>query len=154
GAAHVHGRSAMTAHGSGWPFQENEIRTVDAQISYVTRDCPINRRFVCAGDERNTGRYEAHTVKVRDARPYAGQFALDTHGFVLANHKSAVKDFFDNDEVGRVYPDELIALIKQLTGATRVSPQGWMARTSGDLSKHAHKSVGYSHSAGVQPPAG
>ncbi|HXS28240.1 MAG TPA: CmcJ/NvfI family oxidoreductase [Steroidobacteraceae bacterium] len=133
---------------------EDNARSVEAQIVYVAHGSFINRRFVAPGVEHNTGQYEAHTVKVRDARPIAGHFKLDTHGFELVRHVSAVRDFFDRAEVDAIYPGEVAAAVKAVTGATRVATLGWMARTSGDLTRFKHRTVGYTHSGGVQPPAG
>ena len=134
---------------------EAEVRYVEAAISYVAPGSFINRRFVAPGVERNTGRYETHRVQIRDGRAIKDHFSLRVHGFVLAPHRSRVQDFFDKEEVDRVYPAEVVDIVKSLTGATRVATQGWMVRTSGDLSKHLpQKTVGYTHKGGVQPPAG
>jgi enoyl-CoA hydratase/carnithine racemase len=49
---------------------------------------------------------------------------------------------------------EVEALVARLTGAKRVSTQGWMIRTSGDISARVQEKVeGYVHSGGIQPPA-
>jgi hypothetical protein len=130
------------------------VRTVSTTITYVAPGSFINRRFVAPGVEHNTGRYEAHNVTVRDGRSIREQFNLDVHGFVLAERPTVVRDFFDKDEVDRTYPDEVVAAVKALTGATRVAPMGWMARTSGDVAKHQKQTAGYTHRGGVQPPAG
>ena len=63
-------------------------------------------------------------------------------------------DFFDRDEVERIYPGEVEKAVRALTGASRVALMSWMIRTSGDLARHQHQSVGYTHKGGVQPPAG
>ena len=136
----------------GNSVDESDARAVEAAISYVTRDSLINRRFVAPGAERNTGQYRTHPVAIRDGRALKDHFSLDVHGFVVAERPSSVKDFFDKDEVDRVYPGEVEAAIKTLTGATRVVSRGWMIRTSGDLPKY-EQTVGYTHSGGVQPPA-
>jgi hypothetical protein len=133
---------------------EPEVRTVEAEISYVAPDSRINRRFVAPGVELNTGRYESHRVPIRDGRAISGQFSLDVHGFVLAERRSAVTDFFDRDGVDRIYPGEVEDTVRALTGASRVALMSWMVRTSGDLSRHQHRTVGYTHQGGVQPPAG
>lgn len=133
---------------------EESARSVEAQIMYVARGSFINRRFVAPGVEHNTGQYEAHTVAIRDARPIAAHFKLDTHGFELVRQVSAVGDFFDREEVNAIYPGEVTAAVKALTGASRVAALGWMARTSGDLARFKREAVGYTHSGGVQPPAG
>ncbi|MGH8259663.1 MAG: CmcJ/NvfI family oxidoreductase, partial [Steroidobacteraceae bacterium] len=133
---------------------ERGARSVEAQIVYVAPGSFINRRFVAPGVEHNTGRYESHVVPVRDARPIAAHFALDTHGFQLLPHRSRVRDFFDREEVDAAYPDEVAEAVKALTGATRVAALGWMARTSGDLARFKRDAAGYTHRGGVQPPAG
>jgi hypothetical protein len=128
--------------------------TIEAQITYLAPGSFINRRFVAPGKEVNTGEYRSYSVSIRDARPYQADFTLNTHGFTLTSHRSAVRDFLDKDEVNTVYPSEVAAAIQQLTGADRVATMGWMARTSGDLSRYAREEVGYRHQGGVQPPAG
>jgi hypothetical protein len=133
---------------------EREARTVDAEICYLAPGSHLNRRFVAPGVEHNTGRYEAYPVKIQDGRPIADSFTLDTHGFVLAHAPSQVRDFFDKEEVERLYPAEAAATLRALTGAAEVAPLGWMVRTSGDLTHHATPSTGYTHRGGVQPPAG
>lgn len=133
---------------------EDTVRSVQAQINYVAPGSFINRRFVAPGVEHNTGRYEAHTVTVRDGRAIAGHFKMDVHGFELNRIPSTVGNFFDNAEVERVYPAEVEAAVKHLTGARDVSVMGWMVRTSGDLSKHKREVANYQHKGGVQPPAG
>jgi hypothetical protein len=132
---------------------EDNARSVQAAISYVTRDSLINRRFVAPGAECNTGKYRSHSVQIRDARPIKDHFSLDVHGFVLAPRSSSVKDFFNKEEVDKTYLLEVEEAIKALTGATRVVSRGWMVRTSGDMSRYQRQVVGYTHQGGVQPPA-
>ena len=67
-----------------------------------------------------TGESEAHQVPIRDARPLAGQLSLDREGFVLLHHRSAVKDFYDEDEIRSAYYPECEQVIKAATGASRV----------------------------------
>ncbi|HSS64662.1 MAG TPA: CmcJ/NvfI family oxidoreductase [Gammaproteobacteria bacterium] len=130
-----------------------QARSVEADIGYLAPGSHINRRFVAPGKEVNTGTYESYRVQIRDARPLQEQFTLDTHGFVLAEHRSTVGDFFDSEEVDAVYPGEVDDIVRELTGADHVVQRGWMVRTSGDLGKHRHKVQGYTHRSGVQPPA-
>jgi hypothetical protein len=144
----------MSSAQMGSLLTEPGVRTVTAAINYVVRGSFINRRFVAPGIERNTGRYETHQVPVRDGRAIKDRFSLDVNGFMLARRPSAVTDFFDQDQVDRLYPGEVVETVKALTGATRVAPMGWMIRTSGDISKYQRKTVGYTHRGGVQPPAG
>jgi hypothetical protein len=134
------------------PGYEN-LRSVQTEITFLAPGSFVNRRFVSAGVEVNTGRYEPYEVEVHDGREIADWFTLDRNGFVLAKHVSAVRDFHDHEEVSAVYPDEAEAVVKALTGADLVTGRGWMVRTSGDIPKREKRTIGYEHTAGVQPPA-
>ena len=59
-------------------------------------------------------------MPIHDARPVADRVSLDANGFALVNHRSAVRDFFDDEEVRRVYYPEVERVVKQATGAYRV----------------------------------
>jgi hypothetical protein len=63
---------------------------------------------------------EPHSLPVHDIRPNSGTVSLDREGFALVQQKSAVKDFYDDDEVKTVYYPEAERLIKAATGADRV----------------------------------
>jgi hypothetical protein len=130
-----------------------QIRSVQTELSFVAQGSFINRRFVAPGREVNTGTYERYRVEVCDARDIRDRFTLDNNGFVLADHKSSVADFLDSAQVDAIYPGEVEAIVKRLTGADLVVPRGWMIRSSGDIANRQRKVVGYTHSGGVQPPA-
>jgi hypothetical protein len=135
---------------------EERVRSVQADINYLLPGPAINRRFVSAGVEVNTGTYGPFKVTIRDGREIKRHFTLDRHGFVLTDNKSAVVDFYDPDQVNRVYPDEVAQSVQALTGADFVVPGGWMIRNSGDISRFQKKKTDgpYVHAMGVQPPAG
>lgn len=133
---------------------ENSARATRATITFLADGSCVNRRFVGPGFEVNTGEYVAREVTVRDARAIRGHFTLDSHGFVLLDHRSAVADFFDSAQVDALYADEVVAAIRAHTGADCVAPLGWMIRTSGDPGRYARQTVNYAHQGGVQPPAG
>jgi len=133
---------------------EPPVETVVAQMDYLVPGSSVNRRFVAAGAEFNTGRYEPRQVHVRNGRQALPRLTLDRVGFTLAKHRSAVSDFFDADEVNRLYPSEVLEVVKHLTGAQRVVPLGWVVRTSGDPERLAQQTRGYRMGGGgVQPPA-
>lgn len=92
---------------------------------------------------------------MRDGMPIRDHFTLDTHGFMLGRHVSGVADFTDRDEVDAKYNAEVAAAVCALSGASFVAVQGWMRRTSADLTARAQEKVaGYQHSGGLQPQAG
>ena len=59
-------------------------------------------------------------MRIHDARPVAGRLTLDGEGLALVEHRSAVKDFYDEDELRRVYYPEAERLVAEATGASRV----------------------------------
>ncbi|GEN99954.1 hypothetical protein NSE01_17870 [Novosphingobium sediminis] len=134
---------------------EDTAREAPALIRYLDEGDFVTRRYVSQGAEMNTGEYRDHPVKVRDGMPLRDHFSLDVHGFVIAKHATAIADFHDKAAVDAGYQREVEALVALLTGADRVATQGWMIRTSGDLSARAQEKVaGYVHAGGIQPPAG
>jgi hypothetical protein len=96
---------------------------VEADMNYLVpmADRPRNYTFEPpAGEPRSNTNHEAHKMAIHDARPVAGEVSLDANGFALVNHRSAVRDFFDDEEVKRVYYPEVEQVLKQVTGAYRV----------------------------------
>lgn len=72
------------------------------------------------GERRSNARYVPHRVPIYDARRTAASFALDREGFAFVQHASAVRDFWDEDAIRRVYYPEAERLIGGATGADRV----------------------------------
>jgi hypothetical protein len=73
-----------------------------------------------AGVPLSNVQVEGHATTIHDLRPAASEFALDEVGFKFLTHRSAVKEFWDEDEIRRVYYPESIDLLKRVTGATEV----------------------------------
>jgi len=69
---------------------------------------------------RKTGAHVMEPMQVQDGRAVAAELSLDRDGFILVEHKTAVKDFFDKRELETVYYPEVEALIKRTSGASRV----------------------------------
>ena len=53
-----------------------------------------------------TSSTDTHIVPVQSARPIAADISLDREGFALLHQRSAVRDFYDEEEVRRVYYPE------------------------------------------------
>jgi hypothetical protein len=99
------------------------LASVQADMNYLVPmlERPRNYTFEPpAGVPRSNTVHEAHRVAIHDARPVADRVSLDANGFALVNHRSAVRDFFDDEEVRRVYYPEVERVMKQATGAWRV----------------------------------
>jgi len=80
--------------------------------------------------------YRPHEVVIRDARAIASELELERNGFVLVERKSAVRNFYDPDEVERVYIPEVVSLVKELTGADKVITFGTMIRSDAANRQH------------------
>jgi len=95
---------------------------MQADITY-TRDTGeklVNETFGPNNIRRRTsGTEERHRVEIANGREARG-LALDANGFVLVEHRTAVRDFFDTEELKRVYYPEVEALIRRVAGASRV----------------------------------
>ena len=67
-----------------------------------------------AGSDVRSGGGEAdpHRVVLRNGRPHADSFALERDGFRFVHHDTKVRDFYDEDEIRRVYYPEMEALVK------------------------------------------
>ncbi len=94
---------------------------MQADITY-TRDTGeklVNETFGPNNIRRRTsGAEERHRVEIANGRE-ARDLALDANGFVLVEHRTAVRDFFDAEELKRVYYPEVVALIQRVSGAGR-----------------------------------
>ncbi|MEJ0016908.1 MAG: CmcJ/NvfI family oxidoreductase [Acetobacteraceae bacterium] len=100
-----------------------DLPHIDAALNYLapTADRPRNYTFdPPAGVPRSNSTLETHTVAIHDARPLAGDITLDREGFAVLHHASAVRDFWDEDEVRRVYYPEVQRAIAEATGASKV----------------------------------
>jgi len=67
-----------------------------------------------------SGKNVKEQMTIRNGRPLAWQLTLDDQGFALVNHKTAVRNFYDDTEVKAVYYQEVAELVMQATGAQRV----------------------------------
>ena len=99
------------------------IRVVSARLNYLAEATPKPVNYAYdppAGVPRRSGKYVAQDVAIRNGREVLDKLSLDTSGFVLTEHETAVKDFYDPDEVKSVYYPEVERLVKRITGAERV----------------------------------
>jgi len=76
-----------------------QVTSVPGELHYLAPESTVLRRFTAPGASINTGSYESHVVPIRNGRPVQDSFRLDTHGFELLPHWSAVTDFTNKGEV-------------------------------------------------------
>jgi len=69
---------------------------------------------------RRTGTVELKTMTVLNGRTLAERLSLDEQGFVFVEHKTRVGDFFDEEQLKRIYYPEIEELIRRESGAVRV----------------------------------
>lgn len=91
----------------------NYLAPMDGPARTYTYDPPD-------GAPRFNGRLVEHRMAIRDARPLRDELQLDREGFVLHDHRSAVRDFWGEDLLRAVHYPEVEALLRELTGARRV----------------------------------
>lgn len=76
--------------------------------------------FTGASGPRYFAEMANHEVDVHDAWPLAASLSIDRQGFQLLRQSTAVRDLHDEAEVERDYYPEIDALIRDVTGASRV----------------------------------
>lgn len=64
--------------------------------------------------------YESHDLPIWNARSLTSTLSLDQQGFSFISHRSAVSNFYDEDEIRQRYYPEAEQLVKKATGAARV----------------------------------
>ena len=100
---------------------------VEAVIRYVV---PGEKAiFYPSERERSYWPAEEHRVRIESMRPKADDLALERNGFVLLQEPTTVTNFYDADEVKRVYYPEVIGLVSRLNGAAKVIAFGEVARS-------------------------
>lgn len=117
--------------------QESDF--VEADLNYVVDDGQPSIRYIDWPEEEHKAHlptYESRRVRIWNGRTANERFTLPTHGFTLVRHKTAVKDFYDEAEVFRVYYPEVEKLIQAESGAKRVVVFDHTVRTADD-SRHA-----------------
>jgi hypothetical protein len=109
--------------------------TIEATLNYIVNDG--SKIFtVTAGpggqDVRSGGTQDPHRVTIHNGRPDAREFTLERNGFRFVRHDTKVANFYDEDEIRRVYYPEMEALIKAESGAKRVVVFDHTLRTADD----------------------
>jgi hypothetical protein len=107
-------------------LQETTIESlpfVTAELNYLAPTVGKPRAYAFdppPGEPRSTVLPEAHQVPIFDGRLIARSFSLDREGFELVRHPTVVRNFYDDDEVRRVYYPLAEAFIRATLRADRV----------------------------------
>jgi hypothetical protein len=93
--------------------------SVEARLSYVG-PMTSRPRFYLSDSARNVITRDRRTVRIEDARSRLQPPSLAEEGFALFPHRSAVADFHDSEELGRIYEQEMQRLVGEVSGADLV----------------------------------
>ncbi len=117
--------------------------TTEATLSYFihTEAMPVTLVGAPGGSDQRVGggKSNPHRVVIRNGRLHADRFALERNGFRFVRHDTKVIDFFDEEEVRRVYYPEMAALVKAESGAARVEVFDHTLRTADDELRETQK---------------
>ena len=120
--------------------QQTQPQSVEATLNYSLNDGEkIIVQPVGGGstEMRSTGTKDPHRVTIRNGR--VKDFTLDGDGFRLVHHDTKVADFFNEDEIRRLYYAEMETLIKAQSGAKRVVVFDHTLRTADDADRELRK---------------
>lgn len=97
--------------------------SIEASLTYLAdgENAAVYVASVGGGEVApHEGNYLRKSVTIRNARARREPFALDREGFELVPSTTRVTDFYDDEQIARIYEDEVRALVKAHTGAARV----------------------------------
>jgi hypothetical protein len=114
--------------------QETMPDAVEATLNYLveTGEKIFTQTAVPGSLDIRGGQQDPRRVTIRNGRPYAARFVLEQDGFRFVPHDTKVGDFFNEEEVRRVYYPEMEALVKAESGASRVVVFDHTLRTADD----------------------
>ena len=117
-------------------------KTIEATVNYLL-DTGVTPSVYTGGPGstviRTASTNDPQRVTMHNGRLEADHFELDRDGFRFIRHDTKVADFYDEDEVRRVYYPEMEALVKAETGAKRVVVFDHTLRTADEDDRQARK---------------
>ena len=117
------------------------VAQIDATLNYFVNDGSKIFTEASTGGvpDKRGGTIDPHRVVIHNGRPHIEEFALERDGFRFVRHDTKVVDFFDNDEVRRVYYPEMVDLVKAESGASRVVVFDHTLRTGDEVAREQLK---------------
>jgi hypothetical protein len=107
-------------------LQETKIESLPhlkAELNYLAPVAGKPRTYALdppPGEPKSTALPEPHLLPIFDGRLVAKGFSLDREGFELVRHPTVVRNFYDEEEVRRVYYPAVEAFLKATLKADRV----------------------------------
>jgi hypothetical protein len=118
-----------------------DAETIEATLCYFTATGAMPVTVVADAGESDQrlggGEYDFRRVTLLNGRRRASSFALEREGFRFLSQRSKVVDFFDEEEVRRVYYPEMEALVTAESGARRVVVFDHTLRTADETLRQA-----------------
>jgi hypothetical protein len=117
------------------------VPAIEAMLNYLVNDS--KKIFTEAGGagalDIRGGTTDPRRVVIHNGRPQANQFVFEREGFRFVRHDTRVADFFDEEELRRLYYPEMEALVKAESGASRVVVFDHTLRTADDALREQRK---------------
>ena len=115
---------------------------IEASLSYLV-DTGVKPSSYSAGPggllRARTGEYADHVMKIHNGRPLKDDFTMDGEGFKFVDHPTKMVDFYDEEELRRVYYPEIEELVKLHTGGKRAFIFDHTVRNGDDATREARK---------------
>jgi hypothetical protein len=102
-------------------------KQIRATIRYVVKG--EKTIFYPADRDRSYWPADEREMTLTDMRPFQQELTIARNGFMLLNHTTRVKNFFDPQEVTNVFAPEVIELAKKLNGAVHAIAFGPVPRS-------------------------
>jgi hypothetical protein len=121
---------------------DTTLDTIEATLNYIVDDGTKVFTIVATpggSDARAGGTPDPRRMTLHNGRLLASDFALDRNGFRFVRHDTKMADFYDEDEIKRVYYPEMEALVKAQSGAKRVVVFDHTLRTADKEMREAKK---------------
>lgn len=106
-----------------YDIQGGTLPFVTADLNYLAPMQEKPRTYAydpLPGEPKSTALSQAVQVKIANGRPIRDRFTLDRAGFALVDQPTTVRDFYDDEEVKRVYYTEASDFIRGSLNADRV----------------------------------
>lgn len=95
---------------------------VEGTLNYLanTKERPMYYINPDRGNPPSRPEQAKHTIPIYNGRDAVEPLSLDKQGLMLTTHETKVADFYDPEEIKKVYYPEVEELVKKLTGASKV----------------------------------
>jgi hypothetical protein len=117
------------------------VPEVEATLNYLVNDGAKIFTEASGGGaaDKRGGTVDPRRVVIHNGRLRGAEFEFERDGFRFVRHDTKVADFFDDDQVRRVYYPEMVELVKAVSGASRVLVFDHTLRTGDDAMREQLK---------------